>query len=230
MAEFKKNTATVLGRKVNSGFANRLRNVGDFGAGKDGTMSSSQADAKYASLAQQINTDTGVAVAEVSDDVEAGFQMALYAYLALNTGSTSAEDGFGADVDSSTQITFGNYSLSAALLRAELGTSTYRFMRAKADDIFSVVVELYKRGKQADADVNFPMAAEFCRNMDVVAARRGLAEHPQYAFVGAEYVSYLAPKIRKVIFEASALVLGNRPHVRDDARLGVMTAQSSILK
>jgi len=219
----------TLERKVRRNFSARLRSVGDFGAGKDGTMSAEQADQKYSALAGLIQTEEGVGVNEVNDIVEAGFQMALYAYLALNTGSTNAEDGFSASSDSATYVTFGEYRIEAAKLRAELGSTTYRFMRAKADDICAVIEELYRRSRLVNAPEAYPMACEFARNMDVVAAKRGMLEYPQYTFVGAEYVSHISPKVRKVVFEAAANVLGNRTHTRNDAREGIMRANSAVL-
>lgn len=217
-----------LERASRRAFSARLRGVVDFGAGKDGTMSMAQADEKYRRLTALIQTENGVGVNEINDATDIGFQMALYAYLALNTGSTNAEDGFAADADSATYVTFGNHRIEAVKLRAELGSSTYRFMRAKADDICAVVMELYRRNALAEANEIYPMAIEFCRNMNVIAAKRGMAEYPQYAFVGAEYVSTIPPKVRKVVFEAAANVLGNRTHTREDSRNGIMASQASV--
>jgi len=220
----------VLVRHSKQNFLSRIARAGDFGAGKDGTMSAIQADAKYASLISKIVDSKGVPVSAVDEETEAAFQMALYSYLALNTGSTNAEDGFAADFDSETTLQAGDFVLSARLLREEMGSSAYRFMRAKADEIHMVLSEQYRRVSSASSLGDYPRAYEFVRHMDVVAAKRGMAEHPTYAFVGAEYVSGLSPKLRKVVAEATALVLGNRTHTRDDARDGVMRAVATYTR
>lgn len=218
----------VLQRRSRRNFSARMRGVADFGAGKDGTMSAEQAEEKFVALCSLIQTEQGVDVGDINDETVAGFRVALYAYLALNTGSVNAEDGFSASADSATFISFSNYRVEAVKVRADLGSTTYRFMRAKADDICEVVLELYRRASLPLAEEEYPMACEFKRNMDVVAAKRGMLEYPQYTFVGAEYVTNLSPRIRRVILEAASLVLGNRTHTREDAREGIMRAAAGI--
>jgi hypothetical protein len=220
-------TGRVAGRYTVHGLAK----IGDFGAGKDGVLSEAQAEAKITELYDRLEMvdDNGGAmrIADLNDDDKNGFVAAIYAYLALNTGSSNADDGFGADVGSGTSLEWQYHSIPGAAVRQIFGVTTYRFMRRRATHIHDTLKVLYERGRGPHSDV-YPKAVEFCDVMDVVAAKRGLSEYPLYAFVGAEYVARTPPKIRAAVFEAAASTLSTRTNTRESARTATMHAHENM--
>jgi len=196
---------------------------GDFGADKEGKMSPRQADEVESKLLKGVvsygDVGGGQALETTNERDRVAFLAAVYAYLALNTGSSNAEDGFNI-ADGASMISWPGGTVSAGDVRSVFGNGTYRFMRARATEICDVITLMYQRAsKYPDA---FPNAVEFVGNMNVVAERRGLSEYPTYAAIGAEYIERVPPKIKARIMEASAVVLNNRVHSRDVARDSIL--------
>jgi len=202
---------------------------GDFGADKEGKMSQAQADDVDVKLMEGLVASNAagsqVKLGTINSRDKTAFMAAVYAYLALNTGSTNAEDGFNA-ADGGSMISWPGGFISATEIRSVFGNGTYRYMRARATEISDVITLMYMRAsKYPDA---YPGAVEFVNSMNVVAEKRGLSEYPIYAAIGAEYIERVPPKIKARIMEASANVLSNRVHSRDSARETTMRAGASM--
>jgi len=194
----------------------------DFGCDKDGKMSNLASIQFLNELLAKVSRGDATRVADLADHERGSFLGAVYSFLVLNTGSVNAIDGFSGDTDAS-KLRFFGCEMDATDLREVIRDNGYRFMRARADEISAAIVLQIERARR-EPD-KYPSSVEFVRNLEVVAARRGLTEYPHLSFVGAEYVSNLPLRTRTLIFESAANTLRDRVHNRDDARTRTLAAR-----
>lgn len=178
----------------------------DVSVGKIGTLGSEAVKALEEKLMGELYCGE-VAIMHKSHAIQGNFRAALYLYLAVNSGSIGNVTGRMGVADDSEPLSFNGCAVSATQVATILGDKAYAYMRARATEIRDTLESMFATVDLPEAEKKFPGLCSTASLVKVVAARRGLAQYPQYAAVGSEYALGTPAFLISLIAVNSAKVL-----------------------